>query len=137
VTPARNPGPRSVFARAMNRTLPTRPRAPRLLLLVLALLPAAPALAAATVPQAGREDGRRLEWTDRKEEHAVVTRCLTWLTGSSEENAHVSVGRLANHFGFVHFRISSGHTAPRSSGSSGSSASSARSSPRCAGPAWP
>jgi arylsulfatase A len=113
VTPARNPGPRSVFARAMNRTLPTRPRAPRLLLLVLALLPAAPALAAATVPQAGREDGRRLEWTDRKEEHAVVTRCLTWLTGSSEENAHVSVGRLANHFGFVHFRISSGHTVER------------------------
>lgn len=90
---------------------------PRLLPLALALFSGAPAHAAAIASQAGRDGGRdggrRLEWTDRKEEHAVVTRCLTWLTGSSEDNAHVSVGRLANHFGFVHFRISSGHTVER------------------------
>ena len=56
----------------------------------------------------------RLEWSEKKEYHAVVTRCLTWLTGTGEENDYVSVGRLANYFGFVHFRISSGHTVDRS-----------------------
>jgi arylsulfatase A len=65
-----------------------------------------------------REEGRsresgRLSVTPRKEEAAVLTRCLTWLTGTGEENDYVSVGRLANYFGFVHFRISSGHTVDR------------------------
>ncbi len=76
-----------------------------LLALVLVLL--------APLPVSAQERNRRLEWSERKELAAVVTRCLTCLTGTPEENAHVSVGRLANHFGFVHFRISSGHTVER------------------------
>ena len=56
---------------------------------------------------------RRLEWSEKKERQAVVTRCLTWLTGGSEENDYVSVGRLANQFGFVYFRVNSGHTVNR------------------------
>ena len=61
----------------------------------------------------GDSQGGRLSVTPRKEEAAVLTRCLTWLTGTGEENDYVSVGRLANYFGFVHFRISSGHTVDR------------------------
>ena len=77
----------------------------RVTLLTLFLL--APELSA-------QERNRRLEWSDKKEYQAVVTRCLTWLTGTGEENDYVSVGRLANYFGFVHFRVSSGHTVDRS-----------------------
>lgn len=75
--------------------------------ILLALLLLAPELSA-------QERDRRLEWSDKKEYQAVVTRCLTWLTGTGEENDYVSVGRLANYFGFVHFRVSSGHTVDRS-----------------------
>lgn len=45
---------------------------------------------------------------------AVASRTLTWLTGSSSNNDHVSVGRLANFFGFVALRVSSGHSLKRS-----------------------
>jgi|GEM_PF-204079 arylsulfatase A-like enzyme/cytochrome c2 len=61
----------------------------------------------------GRELARKLRMTPRKEQHAVITRALTWLTGGAEENDYVSVGRLANYFGFVRFRVSSGHSISR------------------------
>ena len=48
-----------------------------------------------SLPASAQERDRRLEWSERKEFAAVITRCLTWLTGTPEENAHVSVGRLA------------------------------------------
>ena len=76
-------------------------------------------LIALVAPGLGAQDlergsGRgRLAVTPRKERNAVLTRCLTWLTGTEDENDYVSVGRLANYFGFVHFRISSGHTVDR------------------------
>ncbi|MEM7517961.1 MAG: hypothetical protein AAF368_13685, partial [Planctomycetota bacterium] len=76
----------------------------RLLLVLLSLAPAV----------FGQERSARLEESERKEYYAVVTRCLTWLTGGSEENDYVSVGRLANYFGFVYFRISSSHSVNRS-----------------------
>lgn len=44
---------------------------------------------------------------------AVASRTLTWLTGSSSNNDYVSVGRMANFFGFVAFRVSSGHSLSR------------------------
>ncbi len=46
---------------------------------------------------------------------AIASRTLTWLTGSSSNNDYVSVGRLANFFGFVALRVSSGHSLSRSS----------------------
>ncbi len=60
-----------------------------------------------------RDLERKLRMTPRKEQHAVITRALTWLTGGAEENDYVSVGRLANYFGFVRFRVSSGHSISR------------------------
>lgn len=63
----------------------------------------------------GRDLERKLQMTPRKERAAILTRALTWLTGGAEENDYVSVGRLANYFGFVRFRISSGHAISRGS----------------------
>ena len=58
----------------------------------------------------------RLDEVDAKKQlQAVASRTLTWLTGSSEQNAYVSVGRLANFFGFIKFRVASGHSLTRSS----------------------
>lgn len=45
--------------------------------------------------------------------HAMASRTLSWLTGSSSNNDYVSVGRLANFFGFVALRVSSGHSLSR------------------------
>ena len=45
---------------------------------------------------------------------AIASRTLTWLTGSSSNNDYISVGRLANFFGFVGLRVSSGHSLSRS-----------------------
>ncbi len=44
---------------------------------------------------------------------AVASRTLTWLTGSSANNDYVSVGRMANFFGFVALRVSSGQSLTR------------------------
>ncbi len=68
----------------------------------------------------GSNDGSlrdtRLDEVDAKKQlQAVASRTLTWLTGSSEQNAYVSVGRLANFFGFIKFRVASGHSLTRSS----------------------
>ena len=60
-----------------------------------------------------RQLERKLQMTPRKERAAVLTRALTWLTGGAEENDYVSVGRLANYFGFVRFRITTGHAISR------------------------
>ena len=51
----------------------------------------------------------------KKQRHAVASRTLTWLTGSSEQNDYISVGRLANFFGFVKFRVASAHSLSRAS----------------------
>lgn len=45
---------------------------------------------------------------------AIASRTLTWLTGSSASNDYISVGRLANFFGFVGLRVASGHSLKRS-----------------------
>lgn len=44
---------------------------------------------------------------------AVASRTLTWLTGSSVDNDYISVGRMANFFGFVALRVSSGQSLTR------------------------
>ncbi|MCF7353423.1 hypothetical protein [Vibrio sp. CK2-1] len=45
---------------------------------------------------------------------AVASRTLSWLTGSSSNNDYMSVGRMANYFGFVGLRVASGHSLSRS-----------------------
>lgn len=44
---------------------------------------------------------------------AVASRTLTWLTGTSANNDYISVGRMANFFGFVALRVSSGQSLKR------------------------
>lgn len=44
---------------------------------------------------------------------AVASRTLTWLTGTSANNDYISVGRMANFFGFVALRVSSGQSLTR------------------------
>ena len=67
-------------------------------------------------PSDGSLRDTRLDEVDAKKQlQAVASRTLTWLTGSSEQNAYVSVGRLANFFGFIKFRVASGHSLTRSS----------------------
>lgn len=51
---------------------------------------------------------------ERQLEAAIASRTLTWLTGSSVNNDYVSVGRIANYFGFVGLRVASGHSLSRS-----------------------
>ncbi|MEM9837691.1 MAG: c-type cytochrome [Pseudomonadota bacterium] len=45
---------------------------------------------------------------------AVESRTLTWLTGTPANNDYVSVGRVANYFGFVALRVGSGQSLSRS-----------------------
>ena len=45
---------------------------------------------------------------------AIASRTLSWLTGSSSNNDYMSVGRMANYFGFVGLRVASGHSLSRS-----------------------
>ena len=44
---------------------------------------------------------------------AVASRTLTWQTGTSANNDYISVGRMANFFGFVALRVSSGQSLTR------------------------
>lgn len=44
---------------------------------------------------------------------AVASRTLTWLTGTTANNDYISVGRMANFFGFVALRVSSGQSLTR------------------------
>lgn len=83
--------------------------------LVLANTPT-PLLLASAAPPAVVQDPAppKAEIDARKELQAVASRTLTWLTGGSEQNDHVSVGRLAHYFGFIRFRVASGHTLDRS-----------------------
>jgi cytochrome c2 len=63
--------------------------------------------------QAAR-DISQIEVDEEKLRQAIASRTLTWLTGSSSNNDYVSVGRLANFFGFVALRVSSNHSLSRS-----------------------
>jgi cytochrome c2 len=45
---------------------------------------------------------------------AIASRTLSWLTGISANNDYMSVGRMANYFGFVGLRVASGHSLSRS-----------------------
>lgn len=73
-----------------------------------------------SLPAAAKDNAeviREISDIDVDKEHlrqAVASRTLTWLTGSSSNNDHISVGRLANFFGFVALRVSSGHSLKRS-----------------------
>lgn len=59
-------------------------------------------------------DIRKIKVNEQQLREAVASRTLTWLTGSSSNNDHISVGRMANYFGFVGLRVSSGHSLTRS-----------------------
>ena len=75
-----------------------------------AALPSPPALA----QDGPLRDLGRFRIDERLELHAVASRTLTWLTGTPEQNDYISVGRFANFFGFVKFRVSSAHSLTRS-----------------------
>lgn len=55
-----------------------------------------------------------MEVNQKQLRDAIASRTLTWLTGSSSNNDYVSVGRMANYFGFVALRVSSGQSVSRS-----------------------
>ncbi|MDA0935224.1 MAG: hypothetical protein O3C51_17410 [Planctomycetota bacterium] len=78
--------------------------------LLCAALPSPPALA----QDGPLRDLGRFRIDARLELHAVASRTLTWLTGTPEQNDYISVGRFANFFGFVKFRVSSAHSLTRS-----------------------
>ncbi|MDA1223215.1 MAG: hypothetical protein O3B85_14430 [Planctomycetota bacterium] len=78
--------------------------------LLCAALPSPPALA----QDGPLRDLGRFQIDERLELHAVASRTLTWLTGTPEQNDYISVGRFANFFGFVKFRVSSAHSLTRS-----------------------
>lgn len=82
-----------------------------LFLVVLCLRSAAPAQERPRTSPVDLE--RKLAITPQKEYHAVLMRALTWLTGNAEANDYVSVGRLANSFGFVRLRVASAHSLSR------------------------
>jgi cytochrome c2 len=58
-------------------------------------------------------DIRQFEVDERQLRQAVASRTLTWLTGSSSNNDYISVGRMANYFGFVGLRVASGQSLTR------------------------
>ncbi len=92
-------------------------RTVRLCPLVAVMLVAA---AVYSLPAAAQDDAKairdisEIEVDEERLRQAIASRTLTWLTGSSSNNDHVSVGRLANFFGFVALRVSSGHSLKRS-----------------------
>lgn len=75
------------------------------------LISLAPSVVAEPVPV---RDLTTEQVTSRQLETAIASRTLTWLTGSAVNNDYVSVGRIANFFGFVGLRVASGHTLSRS-----------------------
>jgi len=81
---------------------------------VVALLSAA--IPYAVGAQSGAESLRDLAHHDVSEAQlrsAVASRTLTWLTGTPANNDYISVGRMANFFGFVALRVSSGQSLTR------------------------
>ena len=83
-------------------------------LLALAVLLSASSSIAAQGNDSAVRDIRKIEVNERQLSEAVASRTLTWLTGSSSNNDHISVGRMANYFGFVGLRVASGHSLTRS-----------------------
>ncbi|MEO0466750.1 MAG: hypothetical protein AAF216_09420 [Pseudomonadota bacterium] len=51
---------------------------------------------------------------ERQLKAAIASRTLTWLTGNSASNDYISIGRVANYFGFVGLRVASGQSLSRS-----------------------
>lgn len=72
-----------------------------------------------TQPLSAQTDGSALrdlsghDVDDAQLRSAVASRTLTWLTGTSANNDYISVGRMANFFGFVALRVSSGQSLTR------------------------
>ena len=58
-------------------------------------------------------DIRQLVVTERQLLDAVASRTLSWLTGSASNNDYISIGRIANYFGFVGLRVASGQSVSR------------------------
>lgn len=77
-------------------------------LLILLLALGQPAMA-----QSPMRDISNQRVNERQLQEAVASRTLTWLTGSSANNDYISVGRMANFFGFVALRVSSGQSLTR------------------------
>ncbi|WP_298820963.1 c-type cytochrome [uncultured Roseibium sp.] len=83
-------------------------------LLALSLSFASSGTAAAPGESTALRDISKIQVDDRRLTEAVASRTLTWLTGNSANNDYISVGRLANFFGFVGLRVASGHSLKRS-----------------------
>ncbi|WFE89065.1 c-type cytochrome [Roseibium porphyridii] len=74
----------------------------------------APSGFAASGESAALRDISKIQVDERRLTEAVASRTLTWLTGNSANNDYISVGRLANFFGFVGLRVASRHSLKRS-----------------------
>lgn len=85
-----------------------------LAMLIATSYPVAAYPAAAQGNDTAVRDINKIEVNERQLREAVASRTLTWLTGSSSNNDHISVGRMANFFGFVGLRVGSGHSLTRS-----------------------
>ncbi|WP_299475041.1 hypothetical protein [uncultured Roseibium sp.] len=83
-------------------------------LLIQSLSGAASDPVAASSESAALRDISKIQVDERRLTEAVASRTLTWLTGSPANNDYISVGRLANFFGFVGLRVASGHGLKRS-----------------------
>ncbi|MFA0440551.1 hypothetical protein BCU70_07630 [Vibrio sp. 10N.286.49.C2] len=83
-------------------------------MLTCTALLALPASYAADVKAKPVRDISKIEVREKVLEEAIASRTLTWLTGSAANNDYMSVGRMANYFGFVGFRVASGHSLSRS-----------------------
>lgn len=92
--------------------MPTTLRTPAALLgLLLAAAMAVPAGAQSGAPALRDLSGH--EVGEQQLRIAVASRTLTWLTGTPANNDYISVGRMANFFGFVALRVSSGQSVTR------------------------
>lgn len=83
-------------------------------ILCLSLLPASvvSSVSAQTAPTSLRDlSGHEVDEPQLRD--AVASRTLTWLTGTSANNDYMSVGRMANFFGFVALRVSSSQSLTR------------------------
>ncbi|MEM8610326.1 MAG: c-type cytochrome [Myxococcota bacterium] len=66
-----------------------------------------------TMPADVKSEVRHLDRASTQELWNVTSRLLTWVTGSSEDNDFETVGKPSQHFGFVSFRVESGHAVKR------------------------
>jgi len=66
-----------------------------------------------SMPADAKKAVRHLDRASTQELWNVTSRLLTWVTGTPEDNDFETVGKPSQHFGFVSFRVESGHAVKR------------------------